>query len=146
MGDGFVGYLTTIDLSNGRSINLWRALGTRDEMWFERLTTAGWVEDPRLLSQLTSPGTVRLTEDQARAVAEEIRSAPLPEPDSPVEPQDDEPSLVEADVPHAMTVDERWFRDWVGFGMLDVAVYLTRHAEFDAYYESLDRSRTTDSE
>jgi hypothetical protein len=30
-------------------------------------------------------------------------------------------------------VDERFFHDWVAFGMLELAVYLTRHAEFAAY-------------
>ena len=27
-------------------------------------------------------------------------------------------------------VDERFFHEWVAFGMLELAVYLTRHAQF----------------
>jgi hypothetical protein len=30
-------------------------------------------------------------------------------------------------------VDERFFHEWVAFGMLELAVYLTRHAQFAAY-------------
>jgi hypothetical protein len=75
MGDGFVGYLTTIDLNNGRPINLWRALGTYHEIWFERLTEAGWVEDPRLRVALEALGTVRVTEQEASVIAAELHHA-----------------------------------------------------------------------
>ncbi|MDX6592623.1 MAG: hypothetical protein QOJ13_1819 [Gaiellales bacterium] len=32
-------------------------------------------------------------------------------------------------------VDERWFCEWVAFGMLEIAVYLTKHAAFETYCE-----------
>jgi hypothetical protein len=35
-------------------------------------------------------------------------------------------------------VDERWFSEWVAFGMLEIAVYLTKHAAFQRYCESRD--------
>lgn len=73
MRDGFVGYLTTIDLGSGRPISLWRALGTRHEMWFERFTKAGWVEDPRLRLDLEALSTVRVTEHEANAIAAQLR-------------------------------------------------------------------------
>ena len=37
-------------------------------------------------------------------------------------------------------VDERFFHEWVAFGMLELAVYLTRHAQF-AGPRALDRIR-----
>jgi hypothetical protein len=43
-------------------------------------------------------------------------SSPAPEPSPPV-------------------VDERWFHDWVAFGLLEMAIYLTRHAQFLNYCE-----------
>jgi hypothetical protein len=42
--------------------------------------------------------------------------------------------------PCPMAIDERWFVDWVGFGMLEIAVYLTKHAAFAAFCEKLDES------
>ncbi|MGZ4481717.1 MAG: hypothetical protein ACXVY5_05880 [Gaiellales bacterium] len=41
--------------------------------------------------------------------------------------------------PSPPVVDERWFRDWVAFDMLEIAVYLTRHAEFRRYCEERER-------
>jgi hypothetical protein len=35
-------------------------------------------------------------------------------------------------------VDERWFCEWVAFGMLEIAVYLTKHAAFQTYCERRD--------
>jgi len=35
-------------------------------------------------------------------------------------------------------IDPRFFAEWVAFGMLELAVYLTRHAEFEAYCERRD--------
>jgi hypothetical protein len=32
-------------------------------------------------------------------------------------------------------IDPRFFAEWVAFGMLELAVYLTRYAEFEAYCE-----------
>jgi hypothetical protein len=40
-------------------------------------------------------------------------------------------------------VDERFFHEWVAFGMLELAVYLTRHAQFTAYCIERDLRRTT---
>jgi hypothetical protein len=37
-------------------------------------------------------------------------------------------------------VDERWFQEWVAFGMLEMATYLTNHAMFAAYLARRDRS------
>jgi hypothetical protein len=37
-------------------------------------------------------------------------------------------------------VDERWLHEWINFGMLHIAVYLTNHAAFTAYCENLDES------
>jgi hypothetical protein len=33
----------------------------------------------------------------------------------------------------SFVVDERWFSEWVAFGMLEIAVYLTKHAAFQRY-------------
>jgi len=30
-------------------------------------------------------------------------------------------------------VDEQWLQEWVAFGMLELAVYLTKHADFADY-------------
>jgi hypothetical protein len=38
-------------------------------------------------------------------------------------------------------VDERFFHEWVAFGMLELAVYLTRHAQFAAYCIERDLRR-----
>jgi hypothetical protein len=38
-------------------------------------------------------------------------------------------------------VDERFFHEWVAFGMLELAVYLTRHAQFTAFCLDRDRRR-----
>ena len=35
--------------------------------------------------------------------------------------------------PQAIVVDEVWFREWVAFGMLEMTVYLTKHADFLDY-------------
>lgn len=32
-------------------------------------------------------------------------------------------------------VDERWLQQWISFGMLELAVYLTNHAAFHSYCE-----------
>ena len=33
-------------------------------------------------------------------------------------------------------IDERFLDDWVAFGMTELNDYLSKHARFDAYYES----------
>ena len=45
-------------------------------------------------------------------------------------------------VPHH-AVDERFFHEWVAFGMLELAVYLTRHAQFTAYCIERDLRRAS---
>jgi len=30
-------------------------------------------------------------------------------------------------------VDDQWLQEWVAFGMLELAVYLTKHADFADY-------------
>ena len=40
-------------------------------------------------------------------------------------------------------VDERFFHEWVAFGMLELAVYLTRHAQFTAYCIERDLRRAS---
>ena len=44
-------------------------------------------------------------------------------------------------IPHYL--DERFFHEWVAFGMLELAVYLTRHAQFAAYCVERDLRRTS---
>jgi hypothetical protein len=36
-------------------------------------------------------------------------------------------------------IDEAWLREWVAFGMLDLAVYLTKHAAFASYLNDRDQ-------
>ena len=50
---------------------------------------------------------------------------------------------MDAPVPRtsSLAVDERFFRDWVAFGLLELAVYLTRHAQFAAYCDKRDKRR-----
>ena len=38
-------------------------------------------------------------------------------------------------------VDERFFHEWVAFGMLELAVYLTRHAQFANFCIERDSRR-----
>ncbi len=52
------------------------------------------------------------------------------------------PADVPGEVPPAGSVPERiddcWLRDWVNFGMVAFAGYLTSHAAFAAFCESLE--------
>jgi hypothetical protein len=41
----------------------------------------------------------------------------------------------------ARGIDEQWLQEWIAFGMLEMAVYLTNHAMFDAYLAKRDRRR-----
>ena len=36
----------------------------------------------------------------------------------------------------SLVIDEQWFTQWVAFGMLDLAVYLTKYAAFQRYCEA----------
>ena len=46
--------------------------------------------------------------------------------------------------PPQRRVDERWLKEWVAFGMLELAVYLTKHANFADYLTHRDqRGRRT---
>jgi hypothetical protein len=40
-----------------------------------------------------------------------------------------------------LLIDEQWFQQWVAFGMLEIAVYLTHHAAFLNYCENRDKTR-----
>jgi hypothetical protein len=42
--------------------------------------------------------------------------------------------------PSHMAIDERWLLDWVGFGMLEIAAYLSKHAAFAEYCKKRDES------
>jgi len=35
--------------------------------------------------------------------------------------------------PSSRRIDEDWLQQWIAFGMLDMAIYLARHAKFAAY-------------
>jgi hypothetical protein len=37
--------------------------------------------------------------------------------------------------------DETWLQQWIAFGMLEMAVYLTKQAQFAAYLASRDQNR-----
>jgi hypothetical protein len=39
----------------------------------------------------------------------------------------------------SLRIDEEWLQKWIAFGMLDMAVYLTKHADFAAYLASRDQ-------
>lgn len=45
----------------------------------------------------------------------------------------------------ARGIDEQWLQEWIAFGMLEMAVYLTNHAMFDAYLAKRDRRRKRSS-
>ncbi len=42
--------------------------------------------------------------------------------------------------PMSPPVDEHWLQQWVAFGMLDIAVYLTRYAAFLEYCERREKT------
>ena len=42
----------------------------------------------------------------------------------------------------SLVVDERWFGEWVAFGMLEIAVYLTKHAAFESYCARREQKQT----
>jgi hypothetical protein len=35
-------------------------------------------------------------------------------------------------------IDERFIRDWVSYGMLELAIYLDKHSRFDEYCAERD--------
>ena len=35
-------------------------------------------------------------------------------------------------------IDERFLRDWVNYGMLELAIYLDKHSRFDEYCAGRD--------
>ena len=61
-----------------------------------------------------------------------MRQGPAP-PKSEVRPVD----RVDPDL-DLRVIDPRFFAEWVAFGMLELTIYLTRYAEFDAYCERRD--------
>ncbi len=42
--------------------------------------------------------------------------------------------------PSSRRIDEAWLQQWIAFGMLDMAIYLARHAKFAAYLANRDQS------
>jgi hypothetical protein len=36
-------------------------------------------------------------------------------------------------------IDEKWLQQWIAFGMLDMAIYLTKQAKFAAYLAKHDQ-------
>jgi len=36
-------------------------------------------------------------------------------------------------------IDENWLQQWIAFGMLDMAMYLTKQAKFAAYLANRDQ-------
>jgi hypothetical protein len=43
--------------------------------------------------------------------------------------------------PSSLRIDEDWLRQWVAYGMVEMAVYLTKQAAFTAYLHSRDKRR-----
>jgi hypothetical protein len=39
-------------------------------------------------------------------------------------------------------IDENWLQQWIAFGMLEMAVYLTKQARFAAYLANHDQPAT----
>jgi hypothetical protein len=37
-------------------------------------------------------------------------------------------------------IDERFIRDWVAYGMLELVIYLDKHSRFDEYCADRDRA------
>ena len=40
---------------------------------------------------------------------------------------------------HRPEIDERFMRDWVAFGMLELAIYLDKHSRFEEYCARRER-------
>jgi hypothetical protein len=40
----------------------------------------------------------------------------------------------------SLRIDEDWLQQWIAFGMLDMAAYLTKHAKFADYLASREKS------
>jgi hypothetical protein len=43
--------------------------------------------------------------------------------------------------PTSLRIDERWLKQWIAFGMLELTVYLTRQAAFADYLSQRDQPR-----
>jgi hypothetical protein len=41
--------------------------------------------------------------------------------------------------PSSLRIDEDWLQQWIAFGMLDMAIYLTKQARFAAYLARRDQ-------
>ena len=41
--------------------------------------------------------------------------------------------------PPSRRIDEQWLQEWIAFGMLEIAVYLAKHARFAAYLAQRDQ-------
>jgi hypothetical protein len=46
---------------------------------------------------------------------------------------------MQSPAPTPRRIDEAWLREWVAFGMLDLAVYLRKHAAFATYLNNRDQ-------
>lgn len=126
MEDAFVEYLTEIEVAPGEQPRLYRAFGTRGGLWFERFTGHAWVRDPALPDGLEAMGLVRVTANHADSMVARITAGRMdPSPGA----------MLPVDAPR---FSERWIRDQVAFGMLDIAIFLTRHAAFAEYCDRRD--------
>ena len=80
------------------------------------------MEESRLeMAQITRTGESEI--GQVRL--DEWAPSPFPQRGAPMDGND--PAMT------SPVVDERWFSEWVAFGMLEIAVYLTKHAAFESY-------------
>ena len=126
MDDAFVEYLTEINVAPGEQPTLYRAFGRRGGLWFERFTGTAWVQDPALPDGLEAMGLMRVTATHADSMVAHISAGRVDPHAGPV---------LSGDAPRP---GERWVRDQVAFGMLDIAIFLTRHAAFAEYCDGRD--------
>jgi hypothetical protein len=124
--DAFVEYLTEIEVAPGEQPTLYRAFGTRGGLWFERFTGSAWVQDPALPDGLETMGLMRVTATHAGSMVAHITAGRM------------DPYAGHLIVGDALRPNDRWIRDQVAFGMLDIAIFLTRHAAFAEYCDRRD--------
>jgi hypothetical protein len=124
--DAFVEYLTEIEVAPGEQPTLYRAFGMPGGLWFERFTGSAWVQDPALPDGLETMGLMRVTATYAGSMVAHITAGQM---DAHVG------SVVTGDAPRR---SERWLRDQVAYGMLDMAIFLTRHAAFAEFCDRRD--------
>jgi len=120
MEDVFVEYLTDIEVAPGEQPRLYRAFVTRNGLSFERFTESAWVQDPMLPECLEAMGLVHVTPEHAGSTAADITAGRM------------DPSA------HSPRFSEHRVREEAAFGMLDIAIFLTRHAAFAEYCDTRD--------